>query len=243
MEEEIYWEEEAEPADTFERDAYKELKLFLGENLLAVYYGRQLEVIFEKKYFHWITNRVLRQLVSEKFILMESRNLKWGGSANLYWYKSNRYFKREANRVINLIERYSVDKIGSSIGRHGEFLVLEGFAMLGFRLLGKNVNEFNGKKWEGSGHNLDLVVERDGIVYGIEVKNTLSYIPKKEFEAKIDMCDFLEVKPVFAVRMLPKNWIQFLAARGGFEGTMKRFEKWHLKYVNRKINSQQSHSK
>jgi hypothetical protein len=122
MEEEIYWEEEAKPADTFERDAYKELKLFLGQHLLTVYYGRQLEVKFEKKYFHWITNRVLRQLVSEKFILTESKNLKWGGNVNLYWHKSNRYFKREANKVINLIERYSVDKIGSSIGMSENFV-------------------------------------------------------------------------------------------------------------------------
>ena len=266
-EEELYWGEEAISKDSFQQDAYSEIKEFLNLNVLKVYYGRQIEVLFEDKYFHWITNRVLRQLVNERVILVESRNLKWGGSVNLYWHKTNRYFKREASKVVNLIERYSLDKIGSAVGRHGEHLALEGFAKLGFVLLGTDLSELRGRKWQDSGHNLDMAIERDGIGYGIEIKNTLSYIPKSEFEAKIEMCHFLGLRPVFVARMLPKSWIHFLSNKGGFalilkhllypellndlamemknylglpvdtprslyEGTMKRFEKWHLKNVN-----------
>jgi len=37
----------------------------------------------------------------------------------------------------------------------------------------RKVRTWNKKKWEKSGHDLDFVLERDGIAYGCEIKNTL----------------------------------------------------------------------
>ena len=253
--------------DLFEKEAYWEIERFFYENKASVFYGRQLEVLFEDRYFHWVTNRTLRLLVEQRIIVSETRQLKWGGNVTLYWQGSFRYYKREAQKVIDIVERYSIDKVGSSIGHYGELLVVEGFAKIRFLLLGRNVSVLEDKKWEYSGHNLDMVVERDGVRYGVEVKNTLRYMDKGEFEAKIKMCKYFGVRPVFVVRMLPKSWVQFLIREGGFalilkyqlypeilddlalsmktylrlpvdtpkslyDGTMKRFENWHMKHVN-----------
>jgi hypothetical protein len=56
------------------------------------------------------------------------------------------------------------------------------------------------------------------------VKNTLGYMPHDELVTKIAMCKALGLKPVFAVRMLPKSWIQEVVASGGFVLILK----WQL---------------
>ena len=66
-----------------------------------------------------------------------------------------------------------------------------------------------------------MIFEKDGIGYGIEVKNTLGYMDKKEFELKIKMCHYLEIKPVFIARMLPGSWIHVLKNEGGFALILK----------------------
>ena len=45
-------------------------------------------------------------------------------------------------------------------------------------------NEWNGKKWPDSNQNLDRIVIRDQIAYGIEIKNTQNYIDREELQDK-----------------------------------------------------------
>lgn len=75
-------------------------------------------------------------------------------------------------------------------------------------------------KWDRSGHDLDFVFERDGQGYGVEVKNTLGYLDAEEFVTKIRMARHLGIKPVFAVRALPRTWVQALAKAGGYAMVM-----------------------
>jgi hypothetical protein len=70
-------------------------------------------------------------------------------------------------------------------------------------------------------HNLDFIFERDRRAYGVEVKNTLSYMDRNEFEIEIRLCETLGVTPVFAVRMLPKTWTYELIGRGGYAMILK----------------------
>lgn len=50
----------------------------------------------------------------------------------------------------------------------------------------------------------------------MEVKNTLGYIEYEEFQIKTAICQKLGIRPVFAVRMLPRTWIHELVNVGGF---------------------------
>ena len=52
--------------------------------------------------------------------------------------------------------------------------------------------------------------------YGVEVKNTLTYIDREEFDIKIRMCKHLGITPMFVARMLPRTWIHDLNQVGGF---------------------------
>lgn len=85
----------------------------------------------------------------------------------------------------------------------------------GFRALGLNTNEYGGKIWTETGHNLDFIIEKDGIVYGCEVKNTWDYIDREEMRIKMDLCDYLGIIPFFIVRYAPKTYLDEIYRRGG----------------------------
>jgi hypothetical protein len=137
------------------------------------------------------------------------------------WNRRHRYYKRDAGKLVGLIEEYANPNIGGAVGLHGEHMVLEGFAKREFVLRGRNTNEVRGKKWAASAHDLDFIFERDGIGYGVEVKNTLGYMDYGELTTKIKLCSQLGIRPVFVARMLPGNWITEIDAAGGFALILK----------------------
>jgi hypothetical protein len=138
------------------------------------------------------------------------RELRFGGVIKTYWHRKNRYYKTAEKKVIETVELYSAPTVGGALGHHGELLVLEGFAKKGFLLTGRHTQEYGGRGWSGGDHNLDMIVEKDDQAYGVEVKNTLTYIDREDFDVKIKLCGELGVTPVFAVRMLPTTWFKEL---------------------------------
>ena len=117
---------------------------------------------------------------------------------------------------MKLVEEYADPNISSALGIHGESMVLEGFALKEFVTKGRNTNQFRGKQWTRTEHNLDFIFERDARAYGVEVKNMLGYMDHDEFKLKIELCRELEIVPVFAARMLPKVWMYELWRQGGY---------------------------
>ena len=246
MFEDLDWEDEGQgerAPDPIEVDALEELTDFFELNRQHVYFSRQLEVQFERQYFHWITNRALRDLESRGNILSERRRLASGGTVKLVWHKGYRYYKREAARVVELVNEYSDPNIGAALGLQGEAMVLEGFARIEFVMKGRNTNSYQGRNWVETGHDLDFIFERDGRGYGVEVKNTLGYMDRIEFETKIRLCRSLGVRPVFAVRMLPKSWMNDLIISGGFGLILKyQLYPWAHRDGQRRARSPRRHA-
>ncbi|MBI2486558.1 MAG: hypothetical protein HYW01_06300 [Deltaproteobacteria bacterium] len=216
-------EEDFDVSDKVQRydvEAREELTNFFEENSTEVFYSKQVEVIFEKKYYHWVTNRALRFL--EGSILNSyQRKLEFGGTAKFYYHNSNRYYKRNINKAAKLIDEFSEADFVAGLGQTGELLVNEGFTRYGFGMLGRNTNELEGKKWQKTGHNLDFIFERDSIRYGVEVKNTLGYMDKDEFDVKILICKELDVLPLFVNRMMPSSFMEQLRVNNGIWMIMK----------------------
>ena len=172
-------------ADTEEDKARARLIAHFEDNPQSVFYSRQLEVLFEQEYFHWITNRALRRLVEEGRVHMEERQLSTGSTIKLVWHRSYRFYRRSADEVFKLVDRYTTSATDGALGMQGEHLVLAAFARQKFLLMGEETNSYEGKSWEATKHNLDFIFERDGVAYGIEVKNTLGYLDGSEFVTKI----------------------------------------------------------
>lgn len=207
--------------DPTQREAREELRAFFDANRDRVFFSRQLEVLHEGEWYHWITNRALRELIAEGLIKTEHRELPGAGGVNLMWHRSHRYYRRDATRLMRLVQEYANPNIGAAIGLQGEAMVLDGFARRQFVLLGREVREYRGLRWEQTAHDLDFIFERDGVGYGVEVKNTLGYIERSELEIKLAMCSHLGIKPVMACRMLPKSWILDVIHAGGFALILK----------------------
>ncbi|MBI3049964.1 MAG: hypothetical protein HYY76_16820 [Acidobacteria bacterium] len=224
MSNEDFYEPPEEPArepDARENQARVALEGFIEGHKESVFFSRQLEVQNEDEWYHWITNRALRELVGRGLLRTEVRGLRTGGSIHLMWHRNHRYYRRDAKRVVQLVEEYSDPNIGGALGLQGEALVLEGFARSQFVMRNRDTRSHGGRTWTQSDHDLDFVFERDDRVYGVEVKNTLRYIDYSEFSTKIEMCRALGIRPVFAVRMLPKSWIHEVIGAGGFALILK----------------------
>jgi len=207
--------------DRFESAAEDRLATVFEKEEKRVFYSRQLEIMLEKDFYHWITNRALHRLLARRVILSEKRKLGGVGEINLYWSKDFRYYRRAARGVVDLVEEYADPRIAGALGIHAELMVLEGFAKGQFVLKGRNCRAFGDRSWSASEHDLDFIIERDGVAYGVEVKNTLGYMDYAELKTKIEMCKELDIKPMFVVRMLPSNWINEVLEVGGFVLVLK----------------------
>lgn len=204
-----------------------------------VFFSRQLEVLLEADYFHWVTNRALRDLIAAGTIRDEERRLATGGSVHLMWHRSYRYFRREALTVVRLVEEYADPNIGAALGLQGEAMVLEGFAGKQFVMHGRNTRRFRDQVWTRSAHDLDFIFERDEIAYGIEVKNTLGYLDHDELQIKIELCREIGVRPLFAVRMLPKTWTKEVVDAGGFALILKyQLYPWGHRDLARRVRTE-----
>jgi hypothetical protein len=196
------------------------LGLFHGQPE-AVFYEKQLEVRFEDRFFHWVTARALRELVRNKQVKTELQELTGGTPIRFYFHRQNRYWKRRAEEVRKLVLLFSDQTFATALGTQGELLIDAGLPRIGFQPMADTVRSWAGKDWVETGHDLDRVFQRDAISYGAEIKNRLSYIPRDEFEAKLRMCQSLNLVPLFIARMMPKSYIEEVRRAGGFSLIMK----------------------
>jgi len=203
-------------ADSEEDKARARLLAYFIDHPEQVFYSRQLEILFEREFFHWITNRALRRLIAEGHIKIEPRKLDIGTTINLVWYKSFRFYKRAAQETFGLVNSYTNAAGDGTLGMQGEHLILAAFARRQFILKAEEANEWQTKKWSETKHDLDFIFERDGEAFGIEVKNTLGYLDVDEFIIKIRMALHLGLTPIFAVRMLPRTWTEAIIQAGGY---------------------------
>ncbi|HEX6528240.1 MAG TPA: hypothetical protein VF004_00380 [Burkholderiales bacterium] len=138
-------------ADPKEDEAAAHFEEFFEKNRESVYFSRQLEVQNEDDWFHWITNRALGRLVEKGLVKTEERLLTNGGKVKLLWHKAYRYYRRGANKLVQLVDEYANPNIGSAIGLHAElwcWKVLQKWNSLrGAATLGR-IAESNG--WEAA---------------------------------------------------------------------------------------------
>jgi hypothetical protein len=207
-------DEQAKPRDP-QTDLAKAALLERIQASDRVYYVQQLEVLHETTFFHWITGRALRELIEEGRVNAVWEELFPDVPIRLVMRKSYRHWKREGQRVLELVRRFSSGDFGRAIGPYGEMLVDAALGGLGVRLLGRDVRELEGRSWTQTEHNLDRAYELDGVRYGVEIKNTLKYIDDNELSIKLRICEVLGLRPLFVVRMMPKTWAWPRVIKGG----------------------------
>lgn len=218
------WQEEEERADEYVEDAKAALRVFFAERGEEVFYLKQLEVLFErppvgsmkKPPFHWVTARAVNDLLEESLVRAEVVPLEGETRAKFVFSRRHRYYKRQIEKSLAIIREYSRPEIASACGEQADALFLNALMKRGFVWAGEDTNEYRGKKWVETNHNLDFIIERDGRAYGCEVKNRWDYIDPREMRVKLDMCEFLGATPLFIMRASPQTYNDEVIGRGGF---------------------------
>jgi hypothetical protein len=211
----IYEELEERPRDPTIDHAIERLKGFFDASPQRLFYSTQIETSLEREFFHWITGKALLELANSNQIKRESIKLH-GQNINFYASRKHRYIQRELKSMLGLLNRIFDPEFTHAIGRHGELMFDAALGRNGFRAETSNTNSWNGKTWQETNHNLDRIVTRDGIAYGIEIKNTQNYIPRIELQIKLRICHYLGVIPLFIMRFAPKSYMYQIHQASGF---------------------------
>lgn len=203
-----------------------------------VFYLQQLKVLFEDKHFHWNTGIALNELAddgqlikwNEKIIVGPERQIR---KLSLFRRPEVRYYKKNTKIILN--HNSSFD-FGVTTGKWAEFLTEHMFLKFRFKIIDTHTKKFKNNEWKETDHNLDFIVSKDDLYYGIEVKNRFEYITQEEFEIKMfRICDHLDLIPMCVFRMAPKPFTYKLYKNGGFTLIFKRkalpigFEKYATK--------------
>jgi hypothetical protein len=139
----------------------------------------------------------------------------------LYLIKSRRYVSAEIKERIKIVNRFSDDEMNDGCGKYAESLFNHMFEKNGFTIVSRDTNSFNDKKWTKSKKDLDFIITKDGISYGGEIKNTFDYMPQYEFEEKLEICDFLNIVPLFPVRIASPQQYEMMKEVNGLALTFK----------------------
>ena len=208
-------EREERPPDPAVNLAIPRLRFFFEASPQRLFYSTQIETSLEREFFHWIAGKALLQLGNAREIQRVSVPLQ-GQTINFYANRKHRYIQRELKAMLKLLRQMFDPEFTHALGRHGELMFDAALGRNGFRAEASNTKSWNGRTWDQTNHNLDRVVTRDGIAYGVEIKNTQNYISRDELRTKLQLCRHLGVTPLFIMRFAPKSYMHEIQQTGGF---------------------------
>ena len=207
--------EDERPRDPALDRAIERLRSFFTDAPTRLLYSTQIETTLEREFFHWIVGRGLLELGNAGELTRRTVPLQ-GQFINFYANRKHRYFERELKTMLGLLARIYDPEFTHAIGRHGELMFDAALGRYGFRAEATNTRTWRGKTWITTSHNLDRIVTRDGVHYGVEIKNTQNYISREELRTKLNLCKFLGLRPLFIMRFAPKSYMFEIFKSGGF---------------------------
>lgn len=200
-----------------------------GDPIKTPYYQRQLQVLYENRFFEWVVSKALKELVNEgrleafdKERIPALGDLKIVSGIKFYTSPESVVSDRDktamTRRILNMakiVEKYSGEEHNAMLGKHLEILVKTQLQILQFKIEGTHTRKYGENEWSDTAHTLDFIAKRKNLAIGVEVKNELGVMDPEEIDTKIDMCSHLGLIPIFAVRWI-KPYIECIRQQGGF---------------------------
>jgi hypothetical protein len=212
---------ESDYPEPLERDEYTENAMVAVEEVIAtqrVVTGREVKVRLEDKFFPWVTGRALESMVENGRIVKVGLPGRKGRKFTKNFYTLPDF---DYNDIVGEIqEKRSVSmEVNAMLTGHApatffaEDLFERAFNSLGFEIVKRDASEYNGRKVtsvEGKQPpNLDFILRRDGVVYGVDVKNWIRYEfnTRKEVILKVSLALQLQIAPFIIARYVDKDAI------------------------------------
>ena len=136
-----YWEDTGDhryESDRYKEDAKETIRSLFQESPDAVFYLRQLEVKLEKKFFHWVTARAVRELLEVGFLGTTEEALRGATRIHFLFRRAHRYHRRQVSEALAIVREYSQPEIARACGLQAETLFLNALAGEGFVVKGRN---------------------------------------------------------------------------------------------------------
>ena len=131
-------------------------------------------------------------------------------------YRHNlRYMARAMNERAGLVRAYSDQNVSQATGDQAELWSNYIFRANSFSIVGRHTREYQGNEWNQTEHDLDFIIEKDGVAYGVEVKNTFPYIEDDLLDTKLNICAQLGIIPLFVFRQAPLRQMEKVKNQGG----------------------------
>lgn len=181
---------------------------------------RELKVRLEDKYFPWITGRALSALEREGIVRSVGyvgRRAKGGSVPELFYIPFDMPYdrvvgviakKRQVTRDINAILTAH-----APAGYHAEDLFEQAFQALHFKIHRRDASYWGGRQVRGvkgkQPPDLDFIIEKNKIVYGVDVKNWIKYeyATRKDVSFKVGLALQLGIVPFILARYVDKETI------------------------------------
>jgi hypothetical protein len=192
------------------------------------YFLSQIAVLFEDSFSYNIVYQAAIQLCNEGKLSKSIRCSKNG--KRLIFLNHSKFcdpkykpsIDTHIHSILKIVNEYSEKKNTDIIGNHLESLVRTELERLGFEIIGTHTNKTEKKAYTKGKSTLDFIAKHksDKLTIGVEVKNTLSVLDKKEVKTKIDICHDLGITPVFAVRQINPH-LKLIKDNNGFSWIFK----------------------
>lgn len=178
---------------------------------INVGFDREMRYRLEKDFFHDVTGYIIRRLNENGQILRTGLR---GRRIPVVFY---RLPETDYTYIIGLMKtkvRLSnfLSENSSEAGYFAQYLWELAFQDLGFEILGRETRMFRGRETRLGG-DLDFIAQKDGLTYGVEVKNSLSYPDDLcwKFRIAVD----LGIIPLFIARWISKTQFYMVHKYGG----------------------------
>lgn len=187
------------------------------------FHFRQLQVLFETQFFHITTAQTIYRL-KDRGIL---RTQRFNAGANAVTFLFPSYLLNSQNTKKTLtthmkskaktISLQDSPDIAKDLADHFESLVKYELRSNNLTIISTHSNVYKNRKWKKSKANLDFIAEHpDGRTFGVQAKNELKPIEKKELEEQLEICSHLRIKPIFVVRYMPFSFTHLIKQQQGF---------------------------
>jgi len=186
-------------------------------------------VMLEDDYSPGKVRTGLKKLENSGKLVSMKKGIEKVGEAKFYYLKQYDDFvlkqktQKRVNNAAKWITKYSNKKVTKMVGDHLHDVVKAELRAQGFEIRGEKTKKYQGKEWPKTNETLDIIAKHRtrNLTVGIEIKNMLYLVPISEIISKIEICNYLGIKPVFACRWLEPHRNE-LVKRGGFLWQFKK---------------------
>lgn len=186
-------------------------------------YDRELRYRLEGSFAHDQVGEALRELKEEGVLKQTGvpgrRGRGTGEHPNVFYRLPNSNYNELLPTMKTKLDlSIFIAGVGEEMGRHAELAWWRAFKRNNWSVFPdsetevQGVSEYKGRK-ATTGHDIEFVAERDGIEYGVEVKNRLTY-PDDPYW-KLLVCMDLALVPLVVARWLNPGQPGIIIALGG----------------------------